>query len=653
MIDLCEDTFGLDWIGEFVADRFEPREFLTFEEWMRKHMFLPYKGNRYGGKFQIDRNPTILGPIRAVDSKKYPRVLCVCGAQMFKSTVQQGLMGYGVDQQPGPMMFAFPDQSTLEKRSRRFFKPFIAECPAVNKHCTGRASDIQTEEYNFDTCTVALANMGSANAMRSDPIMYLCRDEISGINQRDKKEADPLSSSAARVNSYGHLGLILDCTTPTVESAPGWADLVKSTWHECWVPCPKCCDLEAVADVPALVHDCDPDELGGRLRSAGFQVLTFEGFHFDSKAEPEVVAKDTFYKCAHCEGLLTDADKNRFMIQHHKWVPKFPGRQVAGFHAAGWYSPWNSFGKIAAKFLVAFRDGDQEALKEHTQQDRALPWKEKTRALKADYILAHKPAVGYPRDKIPYRPVAVLGAFDVQQDEVYYTVRAFGENGASSHVRHGVLPRLPAVTEGDDIEGSTLRLADTVLTLDFECLEDGLRYPVDYWWMDSGYDEDEVYAFCRQRDHLIFPYYASERLIAPWKVEQPEVDPATRKPYEDSVWKYTISSTKAHELFAKRLEVKTDDVGAWWLSDDVDEAYAKHFQYDRKESFRNSKGNLGFRWVQDQGDNHYADNAYVIETMGRVYGVLDLKLDELVESVQEAEPPVGSDFILKGRDWRN
>ena len=157
---LVDEGRSRRWFSGYLADLFRPSPREGCEAWTEEHFRLP-KGNRYVGKFRIDRNPTLRGPLRAIDSGLYRRIVCVCGSQVWKSTVIQIFFGWVTDQDPGPGMIVYPDNPMRNRRSKKYLQPLIEECEAIRKHKTMRKTDISTAAYTFDSCEWSLAGAKS------------------------------------------------------------------------------------------------------------------------------------------------------------------------------------------------------------------------------------------------------------------------------------------------------------------------------------------------------------------------------------------------------------------------------------------------------------------------------------------------------------
>lgn len=240
-------------LTSLLARLVDPGERCTVDVWAEGKIQISGRGNRYSGPLQLARTPYMRGPLIAYTCARYRRIILVWGAQTGKTLCMQITIGYDIDQDPGPEMIVYPDKNTAKRRSRNHIRRLIDETPALQRHRTHKEDDLQTFEYALDRMTINLAWAGSANVLASEPVRYLKRDEIAKMKHTDKSEAHPLELSARRTVSFDYLAKIFDATTPALVGMPGDKDLKESTFHEYWVPCPRCGKPDQVKDVPWVV----------------------------------------------------------------------------------------------------------------------------------------------------------------------------------------------------------------------------------------------------------------------------------------------------------------------------------------------------------------------------------------------------------------
>ena len=246
-------------IYDNVAASLVPPDDLEITDWAEQAVEMPARVTRWTGKIRIkDLIPYAVDPLNSFKYSK--RTVLIWGAQTAKTTVMECGTGYVIDQDPGPMMIVFPDQTTGKKRSKEHIQPVILESPKLARHLTDDKDDFQNFLYHLDRMTVYIVWAGSPSALASEPVRYLIRDEFAKYPDATKKEADAMSLSERRTISYSWMSRILDCTTPTVTNATGWQDLINGTYRRYWIPCPHCGEMQILIFAQVDFPGREPEE---------------------------------------------------------------------------------------------------------------------------------------------------------------------------------------------------------------------------------------------------------------------------------------------------------------------------------------------------------------------------------------------------------
>lgn len=659
-----------------------PPEHPEVDVWGERNIVLsPKVTNRaLAGPLKLDRRPYLRGPMRAFTEARYKHLLMIFSPQLGKTLIMQVILGYIIDQDPGPAMMAYPGQIMAKKRSKNHVKQLILDSPALMKHTTGWADDLQLYDYAFDNMRVTFAWAGSTTLLAGESIRFLFRDEADKWKHMDKAEAHPLDLVAERISSFDQFGRIIDATTLTTEDGFGWKLLNKSTFHECWVPCPHCGKPEQVDDIPLLVvepvrhagdvtreltareqelihagawdlkkQDTDAPGLNylrARLVNAGYQVLRWRGITgFTGIRDPMEVERHAHYKCMCCEQPIEHRHVLE-MTKHGKWVPRFPDRDIAGFWCPTWYRAVtiSSFGSVARRWVEA--QGDKEKLQRSITQDLNEPWQELGVQQTEDDITVH--CRGYDPDTIPFEPVFVFLTVDLRDPEIHYVIRAWGEHETSARVRYGLLPRLQKFNAGDEATGRTIEIIDRIRMLTFRGPK-GHTYGINLTGIDSGDDTDEVYAYCRTRPGCVA--MKSEDMKQILTYSRPEKLPGATEARPDSA--YLIGWQ--HEYFADTLVSKMRITpgpeqslapGEWALPREAGEDYTQHMIAERKVEHKTRWGKTIKRWKQYSHKNHWLDCERMQVALARFSMVGDHKPEE-----DEENTPAPSGGAVMGRDF--
>lgn len=638
-------------LWELLAAAVHPGDRLPPAAWAEGRIYLSQRVTPYWGPLSLDHSPYLRGLLDAFLCPQYREYWLVLAAQVGKSTVEKILVGYMIDQDPGPAMIVYPDMHDAKRKSRKHLQTMVRDTPDLARHMTGRAADIQNFELTLEPMTVLVGWAGSATVLSGEPIRYAIGDEAAKWVQRDSKEAHPVVLLKRRTNFYGELAKLIFVTTPNLEENHGWKDLTQSTWHENWVPCPACGDPRAVADVPHLVTDptIDVAELTGALRAAGYQRMEWEQITgWGTERDPDKVRKLAYLECAYCKARIDDQARKEFMVPQGKWVPRYPERQVFGANMPSWYSLRVNVGEVAERFYRSL--GDPGDMQDWTNADRARPWVEMGQQANEDEIRAHDG--GFPARVVPWRPLAIVATADIGDDEIWYTVVAFGLQEAPAVIDHGMLPRLKQERDPEDeTPDESLNVLDRVLGRTYRDVDDR-EYGIDVAGVDAGYDTAAVYGFCRGRPNC-FPVMGADNQKVPLQFSRPEtiaMPDGTKKPDPNSVYLLTLSTRFFRDLLVAKQAVKMEDPGAFWLNQEAaaDDEFVYHLTGEIKVKEKEKKSGR-YRWVWKRVHrNHYNDCLVYSLALARFLGVRDMTYEELDRMAEEATAGAGETAMPEG-----
>jgi phage terminase large subunit GpA-like protein len=248
------------------------------------------------------------------------------------------------------------------------------------------------------------------------------------------------------------------------------------------------------------------------------------------------------------------------------------------------YSLFTPWWKLASMFLESKAKG-VESLRIFITDELAEPWREPNDAPTYE-VLEGCIDVDRPQGQVPEETLALTAAADLQEDRIYYVVRAWGERGRSWLVTHGVMMR----TEYD----RAITVLDDVLNADYD------GFHIACLFIDSGYDPQAVYGYCSTR-----------RTAWACKGMSGEIGPPVRPPNRKQTDRHPIYLVNVHHWKSEihsRITVRSADRNAWRLHADVDVDYRKQIVSEHRDE-RVVNGRRVRRWVlHDQGSgNHYFD----------------------------------------------
>jgi phage terminase large subunit GpA-like protein len=158
------------------------------------------------------------------------------------------------------------------------------------------------------------------------------------------------------------------------------------------------------------------------------------------------------------------------------------------------YSPFTTFQEIVAEFLKSKDDPD--LLHNFINSWLAEPWEDTKLKTNAEMVMERQTEI--PEWTMPEWTKLVTGGVDVQENCLYWTIRAWGNHMTSQNVAHG----------------QALSMAEVARVMNLELpLPSGEKLLVDLALIDSGDQTDEVYNFCLANSDWALPCKGSSTAL--------------------------------------------------------------------------------------------------------------------------------------------
>lgn len=208
---------------------------------------------------------------------------------------------------------------------------------------------------------------------------------------------------------------------------------------------------------------------------------------------------------------------------------------------------------------------------------------------------------------------------DVQENCLYYAIRAFGKFTTSQNIAHGQVLSFSEIEE--------------IMNAEFET-EDGRRVVVNLALIDSGYQPDATYDFCVDNSDWALPVKgASNPMRDRYKISK--VDKVNSKAYGMQL--VLVDGDQYKDSIAARM-AKDNGTGSWMVYRGCDEEYAKQVTSEHKVAIQLKNGTRKTTWVKKHSHeaNHYLDCEVYAMAAAEIRGVRSLHLQkEEDESVPE------------------
>lgn len=561
----------------------EKPEELTVSQWAEKYRVLDDSSN-ISGRWSNGITPYLAGVMDAFNDP-YIREIYFCKATQVGGTEALiNILCYLIMESPAPAMIVYPSDDLAKDISNDKLKPAFRLIPQIQKLFQENSS--KELRLKFKTMLLYLRGAGSPAKLASKAIKYLFFDEIDKMGGASKKEASPFNLAMERVKTYKSQSKVYACSTPTLRTNYIWnlhdnADEVRHYF----VPCPHC---------------------GEMIELKFKQVIYVEDE--EKQMSPYERAKTATYVCQECGCEIADSDKPK-MLREGKWaaVKKrgIGNPKSVGYWINSLYSIFVTWADAAEEYLKSYED--PELLQNFVNSWLAEPWEDTKLKTTEDLVMERQ--TDLPELVVPSWAKLITAGVDVQENSLYYVIRAFGDFTTSQNIAHG------QVLSFSDIE--------KIMNSEFEA-EDGRKPIVCLALIDSGYQPDETYDFCLDNSDWALPVKgASNAMRDRYKISK--VDKVGSKAYGMQL--VLVDGNQYKDSIAARMR-KENGTGSWMVYRGCDEEYAKQVTSEHKVMVRAKNGSSKAAWVpkHSHADNHYLDCEVYAMAAAEILGVRSLHL---------------------------
>ena len=447
---------------------FQPPPKVNLWQWADKNRMLTGRTSGAPGLYESSRVPFWIEPMECLSADSPVRTVTLMkGAQVGGTEVANNLVGYVMDHWPQAMLFVMPTVELAKKNTRTRIDPMIQDCPRLKALFEGKGSGANTillKEFPSGMYVGTGAN--SSAGMRSMPAPIIVGDEVDIYPQDVEGEGDPIILIKRAQRTFPNCKSLW-ISTPTFKGR----SRVEELWTEgdqghYWLPCPHCGELGILYFSP----------------KKGGYFLQWDG---DDHTSVRAV-------CSTCAVAFEEHEKTK-MLAAGQWIPKHPERSHdhRSFHISSLYSPigWRSWGGIVETFLKAKDKPDK--LRPWTNHDLGETWLEKGDA--PDWRELYDRREKYPIGTVPKGGHFLTAGVDIQGGEgtarMEVEVVAWGPGKESWSVEYFVIP-------GSAGDPKTWLELDALLERTWP-VEGGGRLPIKAMAVDSGFNAQNVYSWCR------------------------------------------------------------------------------------------------------------------------------------------------------------
>lgn len=457
------------WLKNILIDAFTPKKKKTITEWLESPGLILPNNTAEPGKINISRTPYMFDILDKMSPENPTKeVILVFGSQMGKTTIENAIMCYYIEEDPSPMAFAFSDDGNLGGYIKNKFDPLLAANPRIKSllRSEGSGSADSMKSKIFPGGFIKFLSGKSESSMRSDSVRVIMADEVDGMGQT--KGGDVRGLLRKRTNTFKERSKICMSSTPLNDGII-YNYLHESTYNKFYVPCPNCGKMITLSR----------DTLRWKMEDESNTVI------------------DAWMECPECKGTIRNEDKVS-MLPKGEWraTNAKADPSVQGYYLPSYYTPvgWLSW-KDCAKELVEAQNSSEDQrddrLSTYTNTIEAMPYikggvdEQEWRAL---YEKAKTSK--YTRGKIPSWVNFLTTGSDVQKNRFEISLYGWGKMGRSIAIDHWIVPI--GENEIDDPKSNAwYTFEETVLKSDFT-RDDGIHMQTIANALDSSYKTENV-----------------------------------------------------------------------------------------------------------------------------------------------------------------
>lgn len=452
---------------EFVKGIFNkilvPEPVLTVAEWAQANRRLTSKASSEPGPWQNERTPYLVEIMNCLSvTNPAEKVVFMKASQIGGTECGNNWLGYIIDHTPAPTMLVLPTIDLAKRTSNQRISELMESSPSLKAKLAAEKSRSKSNTLlmkDFPGGVLVISGANSSASLKSTPVAFLFFDEIDEfVDDIGDGQGDPISLAMVRSRAFSRSKAFL-VSTPTVDGASKIDDEFEASDKRFFnLPCPHCTKT---------------------------QVLVFENLRW-TKGDPH----SAMYFCEHCGEGIEEFEKIE-MLRRGAWVPTAVS-DVPGFHLNTLYSPWYSWWKIARDHEQAIKEIDEEKktgkMRVFVNTVLGKTWKEAGEA--PEWKRLYERRENYEVGTIDQRGVVITCGVDVQKDRLEMEVVAWAEGLESWSVDYNIIMGDTNLDETWDKLGAYIERSFTH--------QNGTDLPIQLTAIDSGYNTQKVYAFCRK-----------------------------------------------------------------------------------------------------------------------------------------------------------
>lgn len=524
----------------------KPPEDLTVSQWADKNRRLTSESSAEVGKWRTSRTPYMFDILDSFTDPLIEHIVVVAASQVGKSETINNMVGYCIDQDPGPILLIQPTIDDVKRYSEMRIAPMIRETRCLKRKVAdpkSRDAANTKRQKSFPGGVLVMTGSNVAHDLSSMPIRYVFGDERDRWATSAGSEGDPWELAVARTRTFYNKKMV-EVSTPTVKGASAIENSYNLGTMERWkTQCPHCGE---------------------------YVELTFDNIRFEYDAAENGDKKifhisEIFYVCPECGGI---SDEHTMKSQPAKWVATVPEarehHKTRSFWLTAWVSPWATWESIILQFLQAGTDSAKLQVVYNTQFGEL--WEERGDMATEDDVMARREVY---EAEVPDGVLLLTCGVDTQDDRLEYEVVGHRRYGETWGIKKGVILGRP------DTEEVWERL-DEVLSHKYK-FKSGVSLQISLTFIDEGgHFTQEVRQHClaRQYNH-VFAIKGANRPDIPYTAPPKKQKIVVNGKVIGQVWVYEIGVNAGKQKIVDNLRVQSP--GANYCHFPLRDDYGKQF----------------------------------------------------------------------------
>lgn len=368
-----------------------PKGGLSISEWAATYRYVSPQRTARPGLWSNDVVPFAAGVMDAVLEPDIQKIVFMKSSQVAGTEILINILCYFIHIDPSLMLYIAETEDKARDWTGEAFDPTITESPVLRERLrdatSGKSADNNQRIKRFAGGQLTIGWASSPAQLSSRPARIIAFDEVDAF--KPTSEGDPVKLAEARTKTFMESRkIILNSSPRNAETSIIEREYLAGDQREYYVPCPHC------------------DE---------YQTLRWANVKWDD--DP----REAYYVCD-VSGCVIEHEEKLGMIALGRWIAGKPRNGTASFRINEIYSPFTTWGDMAADFLQAKKH--PETLRVFVNTRLGETWKQEERIEYADLQISREEYEA----EVPAGVKLLTAGVDVQGDRLEAEIVGWGQD---------------------------------------------------------------------------------------------------------------------------------------------------------------------------------------------------------------------------------